>query len=476
MQPKKRKTKVVWSIDGDQITNDFAGTLADKEVDALRIVYRPLKKENICSFLDNLHKKRDKSLPHIPIMVDLARQSRATLATLDETKEASFGDEFRFVKNPEVKAGDSDLLIQCEQLKEVFVEGVQFYIGYGNVVLRADKVTNEYVQATVEKGGKIHPGSELHVPSSRKGSELESFDTKLIKELVERKVDYLTLPGVPDPTILRDFRARVLDAGITMPWLLLRIDSKQMQNIAREVIEDVDGLFISRREIALTADAATVPMITKEMIGLCNDKAKLVVIASEMLASMRYNATPTRAEVSDVANATMDGSDAVVLSEDISEGKFGFRAHELATRIIAEVEAGHDAESNWIKREPEIRDELDAVSFQAYKTARRVNAKAIVCVTEGGNTALRLASFRPPLPIIAVTFSDDVSRKLRMVRGVEGVVLDIDPKLDEVLPTVNELVKEGNWLQPGDKIVFVTVTISPLSREASNLFTVQTIV
>jgi pyruvate kinase len=116
---------------------------------------------------------------------------------------------------------------------------------------------------------------------------------------------------------------------------------------------------------------------------------------------------------------------------------------------------------------------MDAVSFAAYRTARRVQAKAIVCITKAGNTALKLASFRAPVPIIAVTFSPDVLRKLSVVRGVDGLVLGVDPKIDDVLPVVNDRLLRDSWLQSGDRIVFISVTLSSLGREASNLFTVQ---
>ncbi|MEZ4742576.1 MAG: pyruvate kinase alpha/beta domain-containing protein [Bdellovibrionota bacterium] len=142
-------------------------------------------------------------------------------------------------------------------------------------------------------------------------------------------------------------------------------------------------------------------------------------------------------------------------------------------QVVKDIEANESISINWVKEEPIIHNEFDAVSRQAYKTAKRLKVRAIVCLTKEGNTALRLSSFRQQKPIIALTFSEEVNRKLSLVRGVDGVCLDIDPAIEEVLPAVNDLLKRRCELQPGDKFVFVTVTLSSVGRESSNLFTVQ---
>jgi pyruvate kinase len=192
-----------------------------------------------------------------------------------------------------------------------------------------------------------------------------------------------------------------------------------------------------------------------------------------MLASMRRNNTPTRAEVSDVANAVLDGTDAVVLSEEVANGKYGEQAVAVMHRIIRDIEEGHKIKPNWIKHQPSVETEMDAIAYQAYRTAERVQAKAIACITKAGNTAVKLATFRAPIPIIAVTFSPAVVRKLSLVRGVEALLLDVDPRIDEVLPVVNDKLVRGSWLRAGDPIIFVSITLSSVGRESSNLFSVQ---
>jgi pyruvate kinase len=142
-------------------------------------------------------------------------------------------------------------------------------------------------------------------------------------------------------------------------------------------------------------------------------------------------------------------------------------------RIILDTEKRGASELNWLKVSPSIETGMDAIAYSAYLTAERVRAKAIVCVTKEGNTALRLASFRAPVPVIAVTFSERVAKKLSLARGVQALVLKMDPNIGEVLPIVNEQLVRQSWLKPGDKIIFVSITISSVSAKGSNLFTVQ---
>jgi pyruvate kinase len=143
--------------------------------------------------------------------------------------------------------------------------------------------------------------------------------------------------------------------------------------------------------------------------------------------------------------------------------------------VIENVEGEGSLPTSWEKRSPAIEDEFDAVAFEALKTARRVKAKALVCITKGGNTALRLGSYHPDIPIIGVTFNEDVGRRITLIRGVRGLVLKVNPKIEDVLLEVNNLLKTEERMEIGDPIVFLTVTLSSVGTSASNLFTVQRI-
>ncbi len=462
------RTKVVLSLESSVVHERLEDVAKVETMDGLRLVYSHGCEDKLLTFIDQLCSRRQKSaFNHVPIIVDIATHPRGFVSKVGEKTELKYGKTVTI--GPD--GSRADLTIISDEWDGLFAPDVTVFLGHGSVVCKVKKLEGQLIEAEIIQGGEVFPRMEIQVPETKRPASLETLKNFDFKSFSQRNIDYLVVPGdIPDLATFDFFR----DMMPNNPWLIAKIDSRSSYENIDKIIPKVDGLMISRREMALSIEPATIPMVTKEIIQKCNDQAKLVITASEMLGSMLNNPTPTRAEVSDVANAVIDGTDAVVLSEDIGFGRYCARSIEVGRSVIHDVEKNNeDTVANWNKEAPVIRNELDAVAFHAYQTAERVGAKAIVCITEQGNTALRLASFRGPKPIIGVTFSEEINRRMSLVRGVEGVVLDIDPKLDEVLPTVNDLLKRKSWLNAGDRIVFVTVTISSVGREASNLFTVQ---
>ncbi len=479
-----RRTKIVWSFETKVLDDARAEQVLGEDVDALRLVLNRATAEQLPSFIDKLRHlfetskksraggERTKTMP--PIMIDLQEGARASITGLSAPKEIAFGEK---VTIGQVGA-NATFEVACRQWDGLMEEGALVYVGYGDAVLRVTSVSQRLVTTETVQGGTIYPDSDLHIPATRKTPKLSDYKTAELDELLRKSLDFLVLPGVESPEEVLEFRKFIATQTVAFglafaPWLILRVDSVAVYEKLDDLLEVVDGVLISRKDLALSMNPAQIPMVTKEIIQRCNDHAKIVLTASEMLGSMRRNVTPTRAEVSDIANAVIDGTDAVVLSEDVAHGKYALQALQVMRRTIADIESRTGEEPNWVKLAPTVSTEMDAVAFAAYRTARRVKAKAIVCITKAGNTALKLASFRAPVPIIAVTFSPDIMRKLSVVRGVDGLVLDVDPKIDDVLPVVTDHLLRNSWLKSGDRIIFISVTISSLGREASNLFTVQ---
>ena len=469
-------TKVIWSFSSQVLDADLARRIADEKVTSLRLVYHGDAEERIPKFIEDFCKAHDATKGEsAAIMVDLSEGARAHIVALSEPVEVQFGEKITFAPK---SAADSKarFAVQVRYWEGLFRPGAMVYMGYGLVVLKTIEVSDRLVTLEVVMGGQIFPDMEIHIPETRAKRSLESFDEGLLKKLVERHVEYIVVPGVKDVNEIHAFKAKMEKVSATPPWILLRVDSVKIYEKLDQLLPHVDGVLISRRELALTTNPATIPMMTKEIIQKANDFAKIVVTASEMLGSMRHGPTPTRAEVSDIANAIHDGSDALVLSEEVTHGRFGVRALGVIHRIIEDTEKIRGADLNWVKVSPSIESEMDAIAYGAYTTAERVGAKAIVCLTKAGNTALRLASFRAPVPIVAVTFDPDVARRLRLVRGVQALVLDGNPAIGEVLPLVNDKLIRDSWLTAGDKIVFVSITLSSVGTKGSNLFTVQQLI
>jgi len=469
---RKRNANVVCSYESTSLNNALIDYLLTEEMDAIRLIVGSGELLGVLEFCGNLRSSAPASGRRVSIMLDILSRPRAVIHGLAAAREFEFGQKVR-VGPP---GTNCELHLETEEWAKLFVPGAQVFIGFGSVMLKVVELDSAGATLEVVQGGVAHPEMDVHVPATRLPPRFEDISEAEIKAIVKHEIDYLVVPGfdtVEDLIKLRDALEQYKTAA---PWIILKINSERVYKKLDELLPFVRGVLVSRLELAMSMNPAQVPMITKEIIQTCSDQAKIVLVASEMLASMRHNATPTRAEVSDIANAVMDGADSVVLSEDLPYGAFARRGLVIARRTIEDIEESSAGKNlNWIKHRPIVSDELAAITYTAYKTAQRNKAKAIVCITKSGNTALHLASFRPGIPVIAVTLSEDVQRRMSLIRGVVGLYLASAPVIDEVLPKINDKLVNESWLKKGDKIVFVSVTISSVGHEASNLFTVQTL-
>ena len=469
IEQNARQTKVIKSYEGGALTPARAEQAALEDVDIVRLVYSPQTTGPLLEFVKTLAKQKTPR-GRRPVMLDLANLVQGTITALKEPREVAFGEVLTF----SAVGGPGPIFIASENWSKLWAPNAKVFIGSGQVGLKTKRIADDRVELEVTQGGTIFPDMDVYIPETRRDAGGVVVSASELKPLIDAGVDYLIVPGQWQPAKISQFKSQLLQAhGDETPWLLVKVDSEHIVARLEDFLKEVEGVLISRRELALTTNPATVPMMTKEIVQLCADHAKVVATASEMLASMRRNVTPTRAEVSDIANAVLDGTDAVVLSEEVANGKYGSQAVAVTQRIIRDIEDARKVKPNWIRSAPAVANEMDAIAYHAYKTAERLKAKAIVCVTKAGNTALKLSSFRIPIPVIAVTFSPAVMRRMSIVRGVEGLLVDVAPNLDEVLPLVNDQLVRGSWLKAGDPIIFVSITLSPIGKDASNLFTIQ---
>lgn len=472
LQRTANRTNVIWSFEAAFLNEDLIQHITDSDVDAVRVVQGAMDLAELLNKVQKLRESFEKKDKMVPLVLDMVPTARGFVRQLSEPIELSFDQKVRLT----TPQGDGDIKVECKDWRDLFRAGVEIYLGNGLVVLAIESVKEGEAEARVVQGGMMHPHVGIHSPHTRKDVRIDSIAIEDVRRVVEHGVDGFVIPGFASPEDLANFKNSIKSISRWHPWLFLKVDSEKIYQNLGEYLPYVKGVLISRVDLAMVTDPARVPMMTKEIIQLCNDHAKLAIVSSDILGSMRYNATPTRAEVSDIANATMDGVDGIVLSEDLARGQFASRGLFLAKKIIADIEEQVPFhELNWRKSGPIINHTLAAVTYTAYRTAHRNDAKAIVCLTNKGNTALFLASFRSNIPIFAVTMSLDVLRRLRLIRGVYGIHLEDAPGIDEVLPRINDRILGDTWLSSGDKIVMVSVSLSSVGETASNLFTIQTL-
>lgn len=464
------RTRVIWSFAHDAVNEQLATTVIDAYCDALRLVYFPGMQNNILKFMKALRRKEGER--RVPVMLDVALKIRATVSGLSKPRTLKVGECIDLV--PRSRGKQRDLVIKTDEWDSLFVAEADIYIGSNNVMLKCLAVRDDVVSAEVVQGKAIYPRAVVKVPYTNKDIKANDLMAADIEQFLQHNIDFIVIPGITELEEVQNFQTFLKDKATALPWVILKVDTLKVYQELPRLIAAVDGVLISRREIALTTNPATVPMIAKEITQLCTDHSKLVITASEILGSMRYNPVPTRAEVSDIANAVIDGTDVIVLPEDLCLGSYFQRSLRLIYDVIADVEAQMVA-PNWDKQEPTIRNEYDALASSALRTAHRIKAKALVCLVSTGKTALRLSRFRTPVPIIAITFKRAMLSRLRIIGGVKGILLDSPPSLDDLLTTIGENLKEQTFLKSGDVVIFVTISLSPIGHAASNLLTVYKI-
>ena len=482
-------TKIAWSFAHHNISADLADLVMGKEFDALRLVYFPNVENRIAEFLQAIHSK-DK---RVPIILDVALKIRATVAATDNLA-ISMGDVIKLI--PATQQGETPqgaVLVASNEWGSLFKAKASIHIG-SDVELKCLEVNSNHVVAQVIQGEHIPARAVIRVPSTYMDSVAADIMSPAMDEFLAHGLDFVVVPGMtsPDEILkLRNYLRQASKSQANLPWLVVKVDSYNIYEHLPQVIDAVDGVLISRRELALTTQPATVPMLAKEVIKTCAEHAKFTMTASELLASMRTHSSPTRAEVSDIANAVIDGTDVIVMPEELTDGELflSLRQHDSAPRpqdaansalsalrylrsVIADVEK-NVIEPNWHPQEPTIKTEYDALTATAYRTAHRVGAKAIVCLTNHGETAMRLSRFRSSTPIIAVVFDSYLLNRLCLLKGVQAIHVSAQPSLDEILPVIAELLKSEGYLNAGDMYIFVSISLSPLGKMGSNLFTVQ---
>jgi pyruvate kinase len=337
----------------------------------------------------------------------------------------------------------------------------------GDPVLLADGLMQLEVvdagHARVLVGGDIPAGKGINLPSSRLDlPSLTSRDRDDLHFAVERGVDLVALSFVRRAADLDQVKA----AGVPV---IAKIEKAEAVTHAEEIVAAADAVMVARGDLGVEIPIERVPVVQKQLIALANRAAKPVITATQMLRSMVDSRLPTRAEATDVANAVLDGTDAVMLSEETAVGRFPLDAVRIMERILLEAEDVLPARGTGASTEV-----ADLIADAAWELAARVRARAIVVPTRSGLTARRVARHRPPIPIVAITPDEVVRRRLSLVWGVTAVTVPWFRDTDAALAGFREPVR-GTGLVPQGAPVVVTAAWPLAGPAVTNLVHVTTL-
>jgi pyruvate kinase len=285
------------------------------------------------------------------------------------------------------------------------------------------------------------PGKKLKIPS------LSEKDKESIKFAVKHNLSFIAVSFTRYKEDVLGVKKLIGDSPI---GLIAKIENEEgIQNI-REIIEVSDGIMVARGDLGVEIPAQKIPYLQKMMVQRCNTAGKIVIVATQMLESMTNSPVPTRAEVSDVANAVLDGADAVMLSGETASGKYPVKAIEVMHVIATEIED---------KIKHHVKESMGAgiserISTIASSLAEEAKATKIVCITRSGFSAHLIARYRPHIPIIAITNSEETLLKLKLVWGIIPVIIKPIP-VNSIMATLAHHLTEKNILSKHDLVVFI---------------------
>ncbi len=332
--------------------------------------------------------------------------------------------------------------------------GDSILLSDGALELEVVKTTGDEIVCRVKIGGPLSSHKGVNLPTrSIKAPSLTDKDRDDLEFGIQQQVDYVALSFVRTASDVLEAIRFIQERDCAIP-LIAKIEKHEALGNIDEIIQAADGIMVARGDLGVETPLERVPLAQKLLIEKANRAGKPVITATQMLRSMVESPRPTRAEVTDVANAILDGTDAVMLSEETAIGEYPVESVAMMARIAheAESELEHDA---WMQRHQvdDVATVPDAVSRAACNLAEDIDAAAIITITQSGGTALSVAKYRPRRPILAPTPLEQTYLRLALTWGVTPLLCDPMENTDEMIAQALEAARRSGLVQPGQKIV-----------------------
>ncbi len=458
-----QNTKIVATVGPASNAYEQLLELVREGVDVFRLNFSHGTHEDHLSVINHIIYLNEKYGTHIGILADLQGPKLRVGQIENNALEIKEGDILTFV-NEEVVGTRDKIYMSYQQFPKDVKVGERVLVDDGKLVLEVTE-TNEKdtVKLKVVFGGVLSSRKGVNLPNTKISlPSLTAKDLRDLEFILTQPVNWIALSFVRDDDDIYDLRRRIEErnhpakviAKIEKPEAIENIDS---------IIKASNGIMVARGDLGIEIPIERVPLIQKDIIQRCRQRARPVIVATQMMDSMINNPTPTRAEATDVANAVLDGTDAVMLSGETSVGRHPVKVVQAMNKIIEEAEKSAEIGGRRPVPSEKSRTFLsDAVCFNAAKTAEDVNAIAIIGMTSSGYTAFKTSSYRPSAAIHIFSDRMHMLATLNLVWGVRTYYYDRFSSTDETIEDVQEILKRLGKINPGDIVVHTGTT--PLHR------------
>ena len=448
-----RKTKIVCTL-GPACSDEKTITAMCKAgMNVARLNFSHNNHEDHKKRIDTVKKVRQELGLPIALMLDTKGPEYRIKTFKDGKITLSEGDKFTFTAD-EIEGDETKVSINYKGLPNDLNEGDIILLNNGLMTFKVISTTDTDVNCEVVVGGVLSDRKSMSFPNKTlKQKYLSDQDKEDIAFGIKEGVDFIACSFVSCKQDLLDVRQFLTEIGAEDTELIAKIENRSGVDNIEEICEECAGIMVARGDMGVEIPFEELPAIQKKIITKCRLLGKRVITATEMLESMINNACPTRAEISDVANAVYDGTSAIMLSGETAAGKYPVLSVRTMARIAESAEKNIHYKKRFLSAEFKIKNTVDAISHATCGMAIDIDAKAITVCSLSGMTARMVSRFRPPVDIVGLTTDVKTWHKLSLSWGVIPVMCENYPSTDVLFYKAQKLTKKTLNLNDGDKIV-----------------------
>ncbi|PKR81512.1 pyruvate kinase [Brumimicrobium salinarum] len=449
-----KRTKIVATLGPASSSKDVLKQMMEEGMNVARINFSHGSYEDHEKVIKTIRELNDETGLNVAILADLQGPKIRTREMENNGVDLVPGAAVEIVTDEDVVGTSKKFSINYPQLAQDINAGERIRLDDGKLELEVKETDGKTIKAVVNHGGVLSSNKGVNLPNTVISlPSLTEKDREDLAFAMEHNVDWIGLSFVRSARdiielkhiILKNHNKAKIVAKIEKPEAIKDIDG---------IIRETDAIMVARGDLGVEIPMEDVPLVQKMLIKKCYLHAKPIIVATQMMESMIEDYTPTRAEVNDVANAVLDGADAVMLSGETSVGNHPVVVIEAMNRIVSKVEA---SDLIYYKEEvPEKNQERfisDSICFNATRLGNRVNAQAIVTMSFSGYTAYKIASQRPKSQIFVFTSNREILTQLNLVWGVRAIFYDKMVSTDHTIADIKYILKEKGFIKEGELVI-----------------------
>lgn len=446
-----KKTKIIGTIGPASEKENILRELIKNGLNCIRINMSHAYYDECINRINIVRKLNNELNSHVGILIDTKGPELRTgdfetgMITLEK-------DKIVYVKNNEIIGNENKFTIRYPNLIQDVKKGGTILLNNGLVRLTVLEIIENQLKCLVENTGSIKnkrsvnlPGVKLSIPF------LSEKDKEDINFAIENDADFIALSFVSCKEDVEEVREILKINNNSHIQLIAKIENQMAVDNIEEILTVSDGIMVARGDLGVEVPMEQLPSIQKKLVSLANKFGKICIVATEMLASMEFSPRPTRAEVSDVANAILDGTDAIMLSGETASGEFPVETVSIMSKIAQETEQRFEPAR--INFDSEIPSITKVIANSVVEAANKLHSKNIVASTTSGSTARLVSKYRPNCIIIATSQNERTVRSLVLNYGIEPVLVPEFDNTDDIVENAIEVSKRVNHLKKDDTII-----------------------